>query len=122
MCYQVLLQTIDDAINLKIFYRSAYKAMTKGEKRGGYRNRKFHYLEKEKSFLGEIKSILRNYLCVSFGETMKKLQAQPLTSSFVSFFHELLLSSPYSFCECVNVTFNFYLLLKKTFSLQLRSI
>ena len=45
--------------------------MAKGEKREGDRNRKFHYLEKEKSFLGEIKSILRNYLWVSFGETMK---------------------------------------------------
>ena len=71
MCYQVLIKTIDDAINLKIFYRSAYKTMAKGEKRGGDRNRKFHYLEKEKSFLGETESIFRNYLWVSFSEKMK---------------------------------------------------
>ena len=76
--------------------------MAKGEKREGDRNRKFHYLEKEKSFLGEIKSILRNYLWVSFGETMKNcrhnLWPRVLSISFMtpSIFALLFLRM----CEC----------------------
>ena len=44
---------------------------------------KFEYLEKEEG--------------LSFGEKNEKYWTQALTWSFVSFFHELLLSLPYSF-------------------------
>ena len=61
MCYRVLIHTIDDIINLKIYLGSSSKAMADGEKRGRMEIQKFEYLENKKSFLDEIKTIFHSF-------------------------------------------------------------
>ena len=61
MCYQVLVYTVDDVINLKIYLRSTSKAMADGEIEGKTEIQKFEYLENEKSFLDEIKNIFHSF-------------------------------------------------------------
>ena len=62
MSYSVLIKTIDEVIDFKIYLRSASEAMADREKEGKTEIQKLEYLEKEKSFLDEIKSIYHNYL------------------------------------------------------------
>ena len=62
MSYSVLIETIDEVINFKIYLQSASEAMADREKEGKTEIQKLEYLEKEKSFLDEIKSIYHNYL------------------------------------------------------------
>ena len=48
----------------KIYLQSSSKAMVDREKKGKMEIHKFEYLENEKSFLDEIKSVFHNYLKV----------------------------------------------------------
>ena len=63
MCYKVLIQTTDDAINFKIYLRSKSKAFV-GKKKKDKKTKiqKSEYLKNKKGFLAEIKSIYHNYL------------------------------------------------------------
>ena len=61
MCNKVLIKTIDDAINFKIYLRLSSKAMANRKKCETDGNTKFEYLENEKSFQDET-SIFDNYL------------------------------------------------------------
>ena len=47
---------------IKIYLRSSSKAMTDREKEGKTEMQRFEYVENEKSFLNETKSIFHNYL------------------------------------------------------------
>ena len=58
MCYKVLIWTVNDVINFKIYLRSTSKAMAD---RGGDKIQKSEYLENEKSFLDEIKNIFHSF-------------------------------------------------------------
>ena len=51
MCYQVLILTIDDVINFKIYLQSSSKAMTdKKKKRGGQKYKKLNTSETKRAF------------------------------------------------------------------------
>ena len=57
MCYQVLIQTVDDVINSKIYLGSSSKAMADREKkRGRWKYKNFNILRTKKSFLNAIKT------------------------------------------------------------------
>ena len=59
MCYYN--KFFDDVTNFKIFLESTSKAMADWGKKVGKTNiQKFEYLEKEKSFLDEIKNIFHS--------------------------------------------------------------
>ena len=49
-CVKVLIETVDDVINFKIFFGSTSKAMADGKKEGKMEIQKIEYLENEKSF------------------------------------------------------------------------
>ena len=58
MCYYVLILTVDDIVNFKIYPGSSSKAIADREK---MEIQKFEYLENEKSFLDEIKNIIHSF-------------------------------------------------------------
>ena len=58
---QVLIHTVDDVINFKIYLGSNSKATADGEKEGKMEMQKFQYLDNKKSFLDEIKNIFHNF-------------------------------------------------------------
>ena len=53
---------MDDVINFKIYLPSSSKAMVSRQKKEKTNMQKLEYLENEKNFLDEIKSIFDNYL------------------------------------------------------------
>ena len=60
--YYILIWTIDDFINFNIYISSPSKAIAvKEKKEGKIEIQKFKYLENEKSFIDEIKSIFHNF-------------------------------------------------------------
>ena len=62
MCYQVLIETVDDVINFKIYIGSSSRAMAdREEKEGKMEIQKAEYLENEKSFSDEIKNIFHSF-------------------------------------------------------------
>ena len=62
MSYQVLIYAVYDVINFKIYLQTTLKAMADREKKRGRKIQKYEYLENEKSFLDEIKSIFHSFL------------------------------------------------------------
>ena len=62
MSYQVLIYAVYDVINFKIYLQTTLKAMADREKKRGRKIQKCEYLENEKSFLDEIKSIFHSFL------------------------------------------------------------
>ena len=62
MSYQVLIYAVYDIINFKIYLQTTLKAMADREKKRGRQILKYEYLENEKSFLDEIKSIFHSFL------------------------------------------------------------
>ena len=62
MIYQVLIYAVYDVINFKIYLQATLKAMADSEKKRGRKIQKYEYLENEKSFLDEIKSIFHSFL------------------------------------------------------------
>ena len=62
MSYQVLIYAVYDVINFKIYLQTTVKAMADREKKRGRKIQKYEYLENEKSFLDEIKSIFHSFL------------------------------------------------------------
>ena len=61
MSYQVLIYAVYDVINFKIYLQTTLKAMADREKKRGRKIQKYEYLENEKSFLDEIKSIFHSF-------------------------------------------------------------
>ena len=62
MCYWVLIQTIDNIMNFKIYLRSSSKAMANRQKKMGRTEiQKIEYLEKKESFVDEIKSSFHSF-------------------------------------------------------------
>ena len=61
MSYQVLIYAVYDVINFKIYLQATLKAMADSEKKRGRKIQKYEYLENEKSFLDEIKSIFHTF-------------------------------------------------------------
>ena len=62
MSYQVLIYAVYDVINFKIYLQATLKAMADREKKRGRKIQKYEYLENEKSFLDEIKSVFHSFL------------------------------------------------------------
>ena len=62
MSYQVLIYAVYDVINFKIYLQATLKAMADSKKKRGRKIQKYEYLENEKSFLDEIKSIFHSFL------------------------------------------------------------
>ena len=62
MSYQVLIYAVYDVINFKVYLQTTLKAMADREKKRGRKIQKYEYLENEKSFLDEIKSIFHSFL------------------------------------------------------------
>ena len=60
MCYYVLILTVDDVINFKVYLGSSSRSMADGEKEGKMEIQKSEYLENEKNFLDEIKNIFHS--------------------------------------------------------------
>ena len=68
MFYQVLIWTVGEVINYKIYLPSTSKAMAgRGKKRARQKHKKFEYLKNGKSFLDEIKNIFIVFERLSFG-------------------------------------------------------
>ena len=67
-------------MNLKDFSSTILKAMVDRKKKGKMKIQKFEYLENEKSFLDEIKSIFRNYLRAIIWWKKEKWRTQALTT------------------------------------------
>ena len=70
MCDQVLIQTVGDVINLKIYLGSTSKAMADRQKKRGRRKYKYlNILKTEKGFSDEIKkTFFIVFEKLSFGE------------------------------------------------------
>ena len=66
MSYQVLIYAVYDVINFKMYLQTTLKAMADREKKRGRKIQKYEYLENEKSFLDEIKSIFHSFLKAIF--------------------------------------------------------
>ena len=62
MSYQVLIYAVYDVINFKIYLQATLKAMADSKKKRGRKIQKYEYLENEKSFLDEIKSVFHSFL------------------------------------------------------------
>ena len=64
---KVLISSVGNVINFKIYLRSTFKAMADREKRSKTVIQKFEYLENEKSFFDKIKNIFIVFEGLSFG-------------------------------------------------------
>ena len=68
MCFKFLFRTLMTSQALRFIFDQPLKQWLTGKKEGKKKIQKFEYLESEKSFLDEIKSIFHSFEGLSFGE------------------------------------------------------
>ena len=80
MCYYILNYTIDDVINFKIYLQSFPKQWPREGDEGESEIQKCKYLENERNFLDEVKSIFfHNYLSAIIFWIKEKYRTQVLS-------------------------------------------